>query len=86
MTTPILLEIEQPATAWFRWFPPEKGSAKPGYWDYNHLEYGHSSADKPEDPFNRGWARATWRKAHGQLVPQPGGSPRLEYSKEGLFD
>lgn len=86
-----LIAGAKPVTAWLRWHPPEKNKkgdiVKPGYWDYNHFEEGHSQLDNPLDAFpQRGWVRATWRKAHGWLVPQASGSPRLDYPKEGLFE
>ena len=85
------MNTAKPVTVWLIWTPPEKSKAgktgKPGYWSFNHIEDGHSEAEKPHDAFNRGWSRGQWRQAHGHLGALGAwGSPKLEYTRDGLFD
>ena len=77
----------KPVTVWVCWNPPVKAKppavAKPGYWSFNHIEDGHSSAATPADPFGRGWQHATWRKAHGHLNDDS--PPKLDYERVGIL-
>lgn len=39
-------------------------------WEFNHLEDGHATSDKPTPrfPSQAGWLRATWRRYHCWLT------------------
>lgn len=91
------MPVNKPVTVWVVWTPPETPKpskegkpakpGKPGYWTFNHIEDGHSAADKPQDSIDRGWARSKWRRAHGQLGELGRwGAQQLEYKRDGLFD
>lgn len=57
----------KPVTLWYR-YDPEKE-----IWNYNHLEYGHSTETAPApncDYQRRAWKNGIWRKEHTNMNKQ----------------
>lgn len=53
-------------TACTQWFRHDRMTG----WEFNHLENGHATDDKPTPrfPSQAGWLRATWQRYHCWLT------------------
>ena len=67
-TKPLALRLSDGlgVTACTQWFRHDRING----WEFNHLEDGHATSDKPTPrfPSQAGWLRATWQRYHCWLT------------------